>query len=88
MTFVHFQEAFCSMFILRHFDSQLLIQLEINTFNFAFAEIFSQQFQNQNSDETIWHSMIYWSRKITDVETCYKIYDEKLFTIIISFKHW
>ena len=81
-------EAFCSVFILRHFNSQLSIQLKTDIFEFTFIRILLQQFQSQNSDETIWHSMIYWSKKITDVEMHYEIYNEKLLMIIMSFKHW
>ena len=57
--FVHFQEAFCLTFILRHFNSQLSIQFETDASDFILVRILLQQFWNQNDDETIWHSVIY-----------------------------
>ena len=38
--------------------------------------------------EDNWHLVVYYSRKITDTEQNYDIYDKELLAIIKAFKQW
>ncbi len=69
--------------IIRHFDQNRKIILEINSFNYVNNDILSQY-----DDEETLHSMIYYSKNLSFTECNYKIYDKKLLTIIQVFKHW
>ena len=82
------QKAFCSTFVLKHFNLTLFIWLETDAFNFAFVSILSQLFKNISGDGISWYFVAFWSQKITDVKICYKIYNSKLLIIIMFFKHW
>ena len=54
------QKAFCSALMLKHFNSVLSIQLEINTSDFTLADIFSQSFKNTGENDINWHFVIFW----------------------------
>ena len=81
-------KVFCSASVLKHFNSALLIWLETDAFSFMLAGILSQLFRNTGRDGISWHPVAFWSWKMTDVKTCYEIYNDELLTIIMSFKHW
>ncbi len=69
--------------ILRHFDSERHIHIEIDVFNYAVASILSQ-----SDDEDQWHSIAFWFRMMIDVERNYETHDQKLLVIVSMFKHW
>ncbi len=69
--------------ILRYFDQNRKIILEINSFNYVNDDILSQY-----DDEETLHSMIYYSKNLSLAECNYEIYDKKLLAIICVFKHW
>ncbi len=71
------------MFILRHFDSERHIHIEIDAFNYAVANILSQ-----SDDENQWHLIAFWFRMMINVERNYETYDQKLLIIVTMFKHW
>ncbi len=77
----------CNVFIkasiLRHFDSERHIHIEINAFNYAVTNILSQ-----SDDEDQWHLIAFWFRMMINVERNYEIHDQKLLVIVLMFKHW
>ncbi len=75
--------VFMRMFILRHFDSEQYIHIEINVFNYAVASILSQ-----SDDEDQWHLIAFWFRMMINVKRNYEIHDQKLLVIVAMFKHW
>ncbi len=81
--FNQLRDVFMRASILRHFDSEWHIHIEINTFNYAVMSILSQ-----SNDEDQWHSIAFWFRMMIKVERNYKIHNQKLLVIIAMFKHW
>ncbi len=81
--FNQLRDVFIRTSILRHFDSERHIHIEINAFNYAVASILSQ-----SDDENQWHSIAFWFRIMINVERNYETYDQKLLVIVIMFKHW
>ena len=81
-------KAFCSVSVLKHFNSALFIQLEINISDFVLVDIFSQSFRNTGRNDINWYLVTFWSQKMTDVKICYEIYDDELLIIIMFFKYW
>ena len=81
--FNQLRDVFMRVSILRHFDSERHIHIEIDAFNYAVASILSQ-----SDDEDQWHLIAFWFRMIIDVERNYETYDQKLLVIVLMFKHW
>ncbi len=82
-TFNQLRDVFMKASILRHFDSEQHIHIEIDAFNYAVASILSQ-----SDDENQWHLIAFWFRMMIDVERNYETYDQKLLIIVAMFKHW
>ncbi len=76
-------DVFMKAFILRHFNSEQHIYIEINTFNYAVASILSQ-----SDDEDQWYSIAFWFRMMINVKRNYEMHDQKLLIIVAMFKHW
>ncbi len=81
--FNQLRDVFMRAFILRHFDSERHIHIEIDTFNYAVVNILSQ-----SDDDDQWHSIAFWFRIIINVQRNYEIHDQKLLVIVAMFKHW
>ncbi len=81
--FNQLRDVFMKTSILRHFDSEQHICIEINAFDYAVASILSQ-----SDDEDQWHSIAFWFKMMINVERNYETYDQKLLVIIVMFKHW
>ncbi len=81
--FNQLRDVFMRAFILRHFDSEQHIHIEINAFNYAVASILSQL-----NDEDQWYLIAFWFRMMIDIERNYEIHDQKLLVIVVMFKHW
>jgi len=81
--FNQLRDVFMKTSILRHFDSERHICIEIDTFNYAVASILSQ-----SDDEDQWYSIAFWFRMMIDVERNYETHDQKLLVIVAMFKHW
>ncbi len=81
--FNQLRDVFMRASILRHFDSEQHIHIEINMFNYAVASILSQ-----SDDEDQWHLIAFWFRMMIDVKRNYETYDQKLLVIVSMFKHW
>ncbi len=76
-------DVFMRAFILRHFDSEQHIHIEIDMFNYAVVSILFQ-----SDDEDQWHLIAFWFRMMINIERNYEIHDQKLLVIIVMFKHW
>ncbi len=81
--FNQLRNVFMKASILRHFDSEQHIHIEIDMFNYAVASILSQ---SDNEDQ--WHLIAFWFRMMIDVERNYETHDQKLLVIVAMFKHW
>jgi len=81
--FNQLRDVFIRTSILRHFDSEWYIHIEIDTFNYAVASILSQ-----SDAENQWHLIAFWFRMMIDVERNYETYNQKLLFIVAMFKHW
>jgi len=68
--FNQLHDVFMRMSILRHFDSEQHIHIEINTFNYAVVSILSQ-----SDDEDQWHLIAFWFKMMINVERNYETYD-------------
>ncbi len=82
-TFNQFYDVFMKAFILRHFDLEWHICIEINAFNYAVTSILSQ-----SNDKDQWHSIAFWFRMIINIKRNYETYNQKLLIIVAMFKHW
>jgi hypothetical protein len=69
--------------ILRHFDLDRFIIVEIDVFDYVSSDILSQY-----DDEEIFHFVFYFSKKHNSIECNYEIYDKKLTTIVRYFEKW
>ncbi len=81
--FNQLRDVFMRASILRHFDSERHICIEIDMFNYALASILSQ-----SDDKDQWHSIAFWFRMMINVERNYETHDQKLLIIVTMFKHW
>ncbi len=72
-----------SISVLRHFDSKQQTILKINASDYVKDEILSQY-----DDESVFHSVAFYSKSMILAECNYHIYDKKLLIIIWCFEHW
>ncbi len=77
------KKVFTFKIILRHYNSDHKIVIEINASNYVFKDIFSQYDENE-----ILHSVAYFLKKHNSVECNYKIYDKELMIIVRAFEKW
>ena len=75
-------DAFISASVLCHYDPQRKLRMKTDASETVYAGILFQQWKNE------WHSITYFSRKFSDSELNYSIYDQELMTIVMSFKQW
>ncbi len=68
--FNQLHDVFMRAFILRHFNSEWYIYIEINVFNYAVANILSQ---SNNEDQ--WYLIAFWFRMMINVERKYEIHN-------------
>jgi hypothetical protein len=67
--------------ILRHFDLDRSIIVEIDVFDYVSNDILSQY-----DDEEVLHFVVYFSKKHNSIECNYEIYDKELMTIVRCFE--
>jgi len=72
-----------SISVLWHFDSKRQTILKINVSDYVKDEILSQY-----DDESVLHSVAFYSKSMILAECNYHIYDKKLLIIIRCFEHW
>ena len=80
--FARIKELFTQAPMLRHFNSQRLRRVETDASDFAVGLIMSQLFEDG------WHPVVFWSRKLTEVEGRYKTHDKELLAIVEVFYKW
>ncbi len=72
-----------SISVLQHFNSKQQTILKINASDYVKDEILSQY-----NDESVLHSVAFYSKSMIFAECNYHIYDKKLLVIIQCFEHW
>jgi len=77
------KKVFTFKIILRHYNSDHKIVIEINASNYVFEDIFFQYDENE-----ILHSIAYFLKKHNSVECNYEIYDKELMIIVCTFEKW
>ena len=77
------KKVFTFKIILRHYNSNHKIVIEINVSNYVFKDILFQYDENE-----IFHSVAYFSKKHNSVECNYEIYNKKLMIIVYAFEKW
>ncbi len=77
------KKVFTFKIILRHYNSDHKIVIEINVSNYVFKDILFQYDENE-----IFYSVTYFSKKHNSVECNYEIYDKKLMIIVYAFEKW
>jgi len=77
------KKVFTFKIILRHYNSDHKIVIEINASNYVFKDILSQYNENE-----IFHSVTYFSKKHNSVECNYEIYDKEFMIIVCAFEKW
>ena len=68
--------------ILRHYDPSLPCRLEADASRAALAGVLSQRHEDG------WHPIAFFSRKFSNSEWNYPIYDKEMLAIVKSFEHW
>ncbi len=81
--FDNLKKQISSTLVLRHFNVKRQAILKINAFNYVKDDILSQY-----NDESVLHSIVFYSKSMISTERNYHIYDKKLLTIIRCFEHW
>jgi transposase InsO family protein len=81
--FHRLQQAFVQEPLLRHFNPALPTRLQTDASGYAIAGIISQL-----SDDTEWHPIAYWSRKLDKAERNYETHDAELLAIVECFRIW
>ena len=69
--------------MLIYFNPELHLRVKTDASDYALANILSQLIP-----EGIWHSVIFWSRKMISAEQQYKTYNQELLAIVMAFKQW
>ncbi len=64
--------------VLKMFDSRKLERMEIDASNLVIDACFSQLY------EGMWHSMAYYSRKLSSTKQNYDIHDKELLAIVAA----
>ena len=90
--FNQLKQVFIKPLILRHFDLECHIQIEIDASGYAIGRVLSQLISDYltsdhlTSDQDQWHLVAYFLRKMIPAETCYKTHDGELLAIVEAFK--
>ena len=74
--FQKLKKYFISAFILMHHDSRQHIHIKLNVLEYAVTVILLKL-----CDDEQWHSVTFWSYKMTDMKICYKMHDEEMLII-------
>ncbi len=82
-TFNILKKVFTFNVILRHYNSDHKIVIEINALNYVFKDILFQYDENE-----VLHSVAYFFKKHNSVECNYEIYNKELMIIVCTFKEW
>ena len=81
--FDNLKKQISSISVLRHFNVKHQAILKIDAFNYVKDDILSQY-----DNESVLHSIVFYSKSMISAECNYYIYDKKLLAIIWCFEHW
>jgi len=81
--FDRLKQMFITVSILMHYNSNLLVTVKIDVFDYVVIEVMSQRDDNEQL-----RSVTYFSFKMLLAECNYEIYDKKLLAIIRAFEKW
>ncbi len=81
--FDNLKKQISSISVLRHFNVKRQAILKIDAFDYVKDDILSQY-----NDESVLHSIVFYSKSMISAECNYHIYDKKLLAIIRCFEHW
>ena len=80
---------FIKALIFRHFDLKCYIQIVIDVLGYAIKGVLSQLTSDHlTSDQSQWHLVAYFLKKMILAETRYKSHNSKLLIIVKVFKIW
>ena len=82
-TFHQLKTAFTSAPILAHFNPERPSTIETDASDFAIAAVLSQP-----GEDGVLHPVAFYSRKLTDPELNYEIYDKEMLAIVVAMKEW
>jgi hypothetical protein len=82
-TFVILKKTFISDLTLIHFNSERLIIVKTNAFDYIFDDILSQY-----DDKNVLRLVVYFSKKHNSIECNYEIYDKEFMIIVRCFEEW
>ena len=86
-TFRQLIKTFIKTFMLIHFDFKNLIRIEIDASEFIIAAILLQLITLVTEiEQTQWHSIVFYSRKIIFAEIRYETHDQKFLFIVAAFQ--
>ncbi|SLM35376.1 gag polymerase env [Lasallia pustulata] len=80
------KEAFTSAPLLRYFDENKPMRVEMDASAFAIGGILTQQFKIDG--HLHWLPVAYYSKKLLDTETRYGTGEQELFAIVEAMHHW
>ena len=87
--FNQLRQAFTKALILQHFNLEYYIRIETNALGYAIRKVLNQlTFDHLTSNQSQWHPVAYFLRKMIPVETRYKTHEGELLAIIEAFKTW
>ncbi|KAJ1040702.1 hypothetical protein NDA10_002716 [Ustilago hordei] len=75
-------QAFTSAGVLQHFDYHLPTRLETDASDFAIAGVLKQEHEGR------WHSVAFYSRKMSSAEKNYEIHDKELLAVVACLTQW
>ncbi|GAB7336849.1 hypothetical protein MBLNU13_g00019t1 [Cladosporium sp. NU13] len=81
--FEELKSRFASAEVMRHYDPTLRTKLETDASAFGISGILSQLHADGK-----WRPVAFASRKLTDAERNWEVYDQELLAIVHSFKTW
>ena len=79
-TFQKFKQACLKTSVLKIFDFKKFIKIKTNVLNMIIKTCLCQKYDDK------WHSVIYFSKKLTSAEQNYEIHDKKLLAIVTFLK--
>ena len=88
-TFRRLIKTFTKALMLIHFNLRNLIRIEINASEFVIAAILSQFITLViGVEQTQWHSIAFYLKKMILVEIKYETHDQELLFIVAAFQQW
>jgi len=82
-SFLSLKQAFQCEPVLRHYDPALPIRIETDASGGALGAVITQLFEDSQ-----WHPIAFWSRKLKGPEVRYEVHDSELLAVVEAFKHW